>query len=206
MCRSDPPLVQYLVLRASLEDLRARIGRPTLAKAAVGLPCNRVEEDRVGEGELALWIPATGVLPVVSSRLSESIVEEASARTAHPVEHSVEDPLPVLVLVEAKLKKVVHESTGLRVAERVHKVQIPGQRVGISFAVHRRAVQKCGDITDGREPQAGDTGILRGIRELVQPALPEWVPEGNSLIVRSLTYSQPVAGIGLAGLCSAHAR
>ena len=97
-----------------------------MAEATIGLPCNRVEEDLVGEGELALWIPATGVLPVVSSRLSESIVEEASARTAYPVEHTVEDPPAVLVLVEAKLKKVVHESTALRVAERVHELQIPG--------------------------------------------------------------------------------
>jgi hypothetical protein len=50
----------------------------------------------------------------------------------------------VFVLVEAKLEEVVHESTGLRVAERAHEMQIPGQRVGSSFAVHGRAVQKCG--------------------------------------------------------------
>ena len=57
------------------------------------------------------------MLPMVASGLSEPIVEETTARGANPIEKPVKHLAPVFVLVEAKLEKVVHESTGLRVAE-----------------------------------------------------------------------------------------
>src|SRR6185436_11426133 len=108
------------------------VRRPAPLKAAIEGPGNRIEQDLVRKRELPLRIPATGMLPVIASRLSESIVEEASTRGANPVEHSVEDWLPVLVLVETQVKEVVHESTGLRVAERVDELRF-GDRVGMPF-------------------------------------------------------------------------
>ena len=81
------------------------------AKAAVGLPGDRIEEDLVGERELPLRIPATDVLAMGSCGLSEPIVEEASARAADPVEDAVEDPPALLVLVEAEPQEVVHEAS-----------------------------------------------------------------------------------------------
>ena len=140
---------------------------------------DRVEQHSIGEGKLALGIPATDVLTMSSCGLSEPIVEEASAGPADPIEDAVEDLSAALVLVEAQFEEVVHEPTGLRQAERVDELHPRDQRFRIRIAGDRGLLQVCSDVTNCREAEASDEGIFRKVRELVEPALLEWRPHGQ---------------------------
>src|SRR5579862_7110340 len=76
-------------------------------------------------------------------------------------------------LVEAERQTVVQRAAGLRDAKRVDELRIAGDRVGRAEIVFGGVAQERDDVAYGGETEAGDERIRRGIRELVERALPE---------------------------------
>src|SRR5262249_30284770 len=136
-----------LVLRVHLEDFGAGVRGQGATEETVGLASDRIEGDLVGERELALRIPATDMLAVGSAGLRKAIIEDASAGSADPVQHPVEDRLPALAFVEAEIQEVAQEARRLREAVRINELRVSGQRVGSAAVVRRSVTQKRGEIS-----------------------------------------------------------
>ena len=122
--------------------------------------------------ELKLGIPASNMLAMSSSGLSETVIHENSVAAADPIEDAVEDLLMLLSrttmsifvvdifgFIEAEQHEIVHRAAGLGVTGAVHALHVSGNRIGGVEVVRLRRPQESGKITQCSKTEPGNDRV-----------------------------------------------
>lgn len=120
------------------------------------------------------------MLTMGSAGLGEPVIEKATAGPANPVQDAIEDALALLILLEAQMEEVVHKTTGLRKAERVHKLDVRRQRIQIAGFVCCPPTEEGGKIASGCKAQPHEACTGCRIFEFIQSALLERCPGASA--------------------------
>src|SRR5437867_3285851 len=175
-----------LGVSVGVEDLRASVRAAAAIELTCGNPRNGVMAHapslrRFGTDELLLGVLRSGQ----PGGLRETEVEGASVGGLMRY-CTFEDPVPVLILVEAKLDERANPATALRravddgvldrVAQRIGRTRLRAivlalaipVRLAVPIAVALLAVAQEGvQVTGSRKAQSDYRGVLRGVNQLV---------------------------------------